>query len=181
MIKVSNSKLPIFLFLAIQVLFCLMFYKDALPQSYGDWGISKPTVISKYLGKDYVEFQPINKPDYENKIMNYIIAIDSNNKGKITILRTKKIPEKDFLLVNNKLYSVLENYDLISASAVNDIIKRLTDTYGTATIQKDKNMTIYSYMSKKTKVLVLTYSKAGKQECKVYYYASQLFKMLISE
>ena len=152
-------------------------------QGFYSWGMSKDIIIKKYLtsGKKYTEFTPIDKPEYKNRIMNYIIAIDKKLKNKIKILRIKSYPERDFLLVNNKLYSVKELYGEISNKKLNKIVKILTSTYGKSNVQKDKNMAIYTFSKEKTKVILLTYFKSNKVDCNIYFYASKLFKMLISE
>lgn len=166
--------------LFVMLLFC---YSISFSQyNYNKWGISKEEVIKRYLQKDnkYVEFDA-NKPRYENKIMNYIIAIDRDLKQKIKILRSSKKPVRDFLLVNDKLYSVLENQGILSLKKQNKIIDSLTAQFGTPTIQRDKRMTIYSFKGRDTKVLLLSKPESNKIECKIYFYASNLFKMLITQ
>ncbi len=150
--------------------------------NYNEWGISKEEVIKRYLSKDkkYIQFDA-TKPHYKNKIMNYIIAIDRDLKQKIKILRSSKKPVRDFLFVNDKLYSVLENQGTLSSKKQNKLIDYLTSKFGTPTIQHDRRMTIYSFKGIKTKVLLLSNTGSDKIECKIYFYASNLFKMLISQ
>jgi hypothetical protein len=149
-------------------------------QNYKQWGISRDEVISKYLAADkFTEFKPSARPEYENKIMNYIVAIDSGLKDRIQILRGGKGPRADYLFVDEKLYCVLEDYDLISVAALGELVKGMSSIYGKSNIQKDRSMTIYSFFSSETKVLVLASVKSGRVEVKAYYYASKLFKMLI--
>ena len=53
------------------------------------WGISKDIIINKAIapGNIYSIFTPDDKPEYKNKIMNYIIALDKNLRNEIKILR----------------------------------------------------------------------------------------------
>jgi hypothetical protein len=164
------------------LMFMLCYNNLFSQQNYNKWGISKDEVIKRYLLKDkkYVQFDA-TKPRYVNKIMNYIIAIDRDLKQKIKILRSSKKPVRDFLLVDDKLYSVLENQGVLSQKKQNKIIDSLTAQFGTPTIQRDKRMTIYSFKGRETKVLLLSKTESNKIECKIYFYASNLFKMLITQ
>ena len=148
---------------------------------YSKWGLNKKTVVSKYLNNNYTEFTPAIRPNYNNKIMNFIVAIDNSLKSKIFVLRSKSKPTKDFLFVNNRLYSIMENHGRISNDNLNIIINRLTITYDKPNIQKDKFMIVYSYFDKHTKVLVYAFKKNNNIKCRVYHYAKNLFKMLINE
>jgi hypothetical protein len=147
-----------------------------------NWGISRTAIIESYISpREYTEFRHTERPDYQNKIMNYIIAINSALSDKITIIRSKSDPEKDFLLVNNKLCSVLENYNRLSHSSLSSIISNLSGRYKQPSIQKDRDLTIYSFFNNKTKVIVIAQDKDRLVSCKVYYYSSRLFRMLLSE
>ena len=151
------------------------------PASY-NWGMRKEDVMTKLISNaEHTAFTPSAKPEYENKILNFILAINSDMKERITILRTGTVPPRDFLLINNKLYSVLENYGVMPAASLDKVIQELTTAYKQPNIQKDKNMVTYSFYGKDTKVLVLSYQKQNLVDCKVYHYASKLFRILISE
>ncbi len=147
-----------------------------------NWGISRKAIIDAYISpREYTEFRHSERPDYQNKIMNYIIAINSALSDKITIIRSKSDPEKDFLLVNNKLCSVLEDYNRLSHSSLASIISNLSGRYKQPSIQKDRDLTIYSFFDNRTKIIVIAQDKDRLVSCKVYYYSSKLFRMLLSE
>lgn len=147
-----------------------------------NWGMRKDDVNAKYLkGIEQTSFTPVSKPEYENKILNFILAINSDMKERITIIRTSTTPPRDYLLINNKLYSVMENYGVMPAAGLDKVINELSSVYRQPNIQKDKNMVTYSFYGKETKVLVLSYQKQNLVDCKVYHYASKLFRILISE
>lgn len=147
------------------------------------WGTSRDVTIKKQAlaANNFTEFSPADHPEYENKIMNYIVAIDANLKNKINIVRTKEDPRRDFLFVNNKLYSVLEDYGKISNDKFQSIIRNLSGVFGRPSVQQDRNMTIHTFFNDKTKVLVLSNAKGGAVECRIYLYSGKLFKMLMSE
>ncbi|MCP4762486.1 MAG: hypothetical protein GY870_11955 [archaeon] len=145
------------------------------------WAISRDAVIKENItpSTKYIEFSPAKKPKYENKIMNYIVALDQELMNEIKIIRIQANPEKDFLMVKNKLYSIKESYNSISKKKMDKVIKKLTSRYGKSSLQKDEKMVIYTFSNNQTKVLVYSYLKSKKAE--VYLYAKQLFKMLISD
>lgn len=146
------------------------------------WGISREETIKRYLpSENYTSFSPASKPEYENKILSFILAINIDIKDKITILRGEGAPQRDYLLIRDKLYSVMENYGVISASDFEKVISKLSSEYKAPNIQKDKNTVTYSFYGKDTKVLVLSYEKQKLVDCRVYHYASKLFRILISE
>lgn len=147
-----------------------------------NWGMCKDDVVKKHLGAaSYSSFSPSAKPEYDNKILNFILAINNDTKEKISIMRSAGVPERDYLLINGKLYSVLENYGAIPSSGLDRVIGELSSTYKSPTVQKDKNMVTYSFYGKDTKVLVLSSQKQNLVDCKVYHYAGKLFRILISE
>lgn len=146
------------------------------------WGSDSKSVLKYYI-KDtpHFKFSVSHMPSYHNKIMNYILAIDSNLKSNISIIRASSDPVKDYLLVNRKLYSVLEYHGTIPQNNFNSIITKLSPIYGNPTVQQDKDLTIYSFFGSNTKVITLAHKKNNNVECKIYFYASKLFKMLISD
>jgi len=148
-----------------------------------DWG-AMLIKVKNTLPPDtsFTEFSPSEKPDYKNKILSYITAIDNKLYDKIVILRIKSNPETDYLFVNNKLYSIIENWGTIDQHAEKEILSNLTKQFGKTQLQKDNNFYIYSYNSDRTKVLCYLIKLPDKRStCKVYYYTRQLFRMLISE
>jgi hypothetical protein len=147
-----------------------------------DWGIGIDK-LRKALPPDKTEtFTPKEKPKYTNKIMSYITAIDSALAEKIIILRHQSSPVIDYLFVNGRLYTIMEQYDSLSESEVKEIQTRLTGLYGQPQAQQEKDLTIYSYASDTTKALFyLKKTGNGKSKSRVYYYAKKLFRMLILE
>ncbi len=130
----------------------------------------------------YIEFTPSERPKYKNRMLNYITAIDNNLYKKIKILRILSSPSIDYLFVNNKLYTMMENWGTIGPDEELLIRARLGHRYGNPTVQRDKNFYIYSYNTNKTKVFwYLMKLHDAKSDCMIYYYPRQLFRMLISE
>jgi hypothetical protein len=145
------------------------------------WGASKDAVIKEYLqnDKNIIRFKPSEKPEYKNKILTYIVAIDADLANSIDIIRSSTRPEKDFLFVKDRLYSILENRGPIGKSSEDRLINELKSAYGNPGIQKDNQSLIYSFKDNETKVLLILSKEAGSSVCTLYYYASKLFKMLL--
>ena len=132
--------------------------------------------------KEWVQFKPSEKPKYKNKILSYITAIDNKLIDKVIIVRVKSQPVIDYLFVNDKLYTIMENWGKVEQKTELEIQSRLIGQFGQPVIQQDKNFYIYSYNTDKTKVLFyLMRLPENKSSCKVYYYTKQLFRFLIVE
>jgi len=167
--------------IAVLCVFSTINTADTASREYR-WGADKKSVFTFYVkNTPHFEFSVSRMPSYKNKIMNYILAIDSNLKDRITIIRASSDPVRDYLFVNKKLYSVLEYHGRIPKNDLSDIIKNLSSVYRDPTIQKDKGLTIYSFMGDNTKVITLARDKKNAVECKTYFYASNLFRMLLSD
>jgi len=147
------------------------------------WGAEK-AVITRELTASHVqyrEFTPQSSPNYENKIMSYILAIDGSLAERMHIVRTRTSPVRDYLMVKNRLYSVMEDHGTITRAQSDGIVSKLTASYGTPHLQKSPSMKIYSFEKSGTKVLMMVYRKPVNMDCRVYYYSSGLFRMLITE
>ncbi|MBP7735503.1 MAG: hypothetical protein KA369_05970 [Spirochaetes bacterium] len=173
------------LFCAITLMTALMFASASLagaPLKY-EWG-TQLLKVKKSLPSDResTQFTPKDKPKYKNKILSYITAIDNKLIDKIIILRIQSKPVIDYLFVNDKLYTIMENWGNVDPKTEKEIQANLTRQFGQPLVQQDRNFFIYSYNTDKTKVLCyLMKSTDGTSKCKVYYYAKQLFRMLITE
>ncbi len=156
-------------------------HRPELP--YHDWGSLIEKVKSTLAaGTESQEFTPSEKPEYKNRILGHITAIDNKLLNKITILKVKTWPETDYLFVNNKLYSVIENWEEINQSTEQKLLAGLKNQFGKAHVQKDNNFYIYSYEGDRTKALCYIMKLPGNMStCKVYYYTKHLFRLLLSE
>lgn len=144
-----------------------------------EWGISIDQLKKNITGTPYTEFSPDTTPNYENKILNYIIAIDNNFKSKTKVIQLSNSPVCDYLFVKNKLYSVKNDFGSTTAKVFNDKMAALTKVYGMPAIQQDSSMTTHSFADENTKVLVISSKKQNNIEFTVYYYPAKLFKMLM--
>ena len=148
-----------------------------------EWG----TQLQKFKStlpsdKEWEQFKPNDKPKYKNKILSYITAIDSKLIDKVIIVRIKSQPVVDYLFVNDKLYTIMENWGKVAQKTEMEIQSKLISQFGQPVTQQDKNFYIYSYNTDKTKVLFyLVRLPEAKSSCKVYYYTKQLFRFLIVE
>ncbi|HDP80976.1 MAG TPA: hypothetical protein ENN21_09065 [Spirochaetes bacterium] len=147
------------------------------------WGTEKSVITQELTAShvQYREFTPRSNPQYENKIMSYILAIDGSLAERMSIVRTRTSPIRDYLMVKNRLYSVMEDHGTITRAQADGIVNKLTASYGTPHPQKSPEMKIYSFEKSGTKVLMMLYRKPVNMDCRVYYYSSGLFRMLITE
>ncbi len=152
-------------------------------QEMGVWEMSRKELIKNLsaAGIRYKEIRPGREPRYENKIMSYVIAIDENVTDSIGILRTRTVPERDYLFIKEKLYSVLEKYGTIPRGQVNAIIGQLQARYGKPQVRYEKATAIYSFEGSETKVLLHSSTVYQSVDCQVYYYAGILFRRLVAE
>ena len=156
---------------------------DAISAQGARWGITLDD-FTKNLGDNVrsIRFTPKDKPDYKNKLMSYITAIDNAYLSHILIIRTMTVPQTDYLFIKGKLYTILEDWHVVNAKKQDSILNDLKKRYGEASIAKDGNFSIISFNTPATKVLFykLVYAD-GTAKCKVYYYTNKLFRMLIMD
>ena len=148
-----------------------------------EWGSSMATVRKGVpAGAPTVQFTPSEDPEYENKIMSYITAIDAELIRKITIIRVKSQPVSDYLFVGDRLYTIMESWGEVEARRGKEIETALTGRYGAPLVQQDKNLSIYSYNNDTTKLLYYLMKVSDtRSKCTVYYYTKKLFRILIME
>ncbi len=173
-------KVPVRLILAASL--ALAAGIGAHSDTYDAWGTQKSDVLaSMAAGSGYREFAPSGDPSYQNVIMNYILTINKELSGSITIVKVSSRPEKDLLFINGKLYSVTENYGNMSREALEGLVRELSAGYGEPVQQADSSLTTYTFTTGATKAIVYSYPGGKNITCRVYYYSASLFKMLMSE
>ncbi len=176
-----KKTIMIMMFLPSAMLFFLAAAALAQENRAIPWGTTMSDFKKDQAGKgEFIEFTPRDNPDYKNKIMSYITAIDEKLISEIVIIRQRGIPEKDFLFVKGKLCTTLEDWNMIDEDRQAGIMNELKRQYGEPSIQKEENFYINSFKSPGTNVLFYMLKQPdGKAKCKVYYYTSKLFRMLI--
>ncbi|HOO72816.1 MAG TPA: hypothetical protein PK926_13755 [Spirochaetota bacterium] len=146
------------------------------------WGVSLSDFKKNNPAGQFQEFSPRDNPEYKNKIMTFITAIDEKFKNEIIILRQKGAPMREYLFVRGKLCSKVDDWDVIPEDRQNSVMTQLKQLYGEPSIQKEDNFYINAFKSKTTNVLFYMLKHPdGSAKCKVYYYTSKLFRMLIME
>jgi len=148
------------------------------------WGVKMNSLVSqnKSSGITLRRFTPGERPRYRNKIMRYILSVDPTVESKMVVMRHRASIIRDYLFVNQRLYTVLDDLGNIHAPAVDVLLQRLKGRFGPPSVEKNGQTTIRSYKRGDTKVLF--YSKVlgnGSHKCKVYYYATSMFRMLIMD
>ena len=144
------------------------------------WGINQNDVIKKYLSNaNYKQYALNQIAGYNNKLLNYILAIDADYKNKITIFRTGKGITRDFMFIGTKLYVVTDYMQLSNAESSSEVISALGKIYGTPQKQTEANTTTYTYTKDQTKIIAILEAKGQKYSMTIYYYYKNLFKSLL--
>jgi hypothetical protein len=170
----------------IIIILLIFAYTGIFAQDYPQklqWGLGFDD-LSKQIPSEIKQtvFTPKQKPEYSNKILSFITAIDESYNDKIKILKAVSTNTTDFLFFNNKLYSTLIEWESIDEKSMKKIETELQASFGQPAIQQSENLMINSYANSTTKVLLYKKKTSdGKWSCRVYYYAKKLFKMLILE
>ena len=130
-------------------------------------------------GKNYEEknVSPSN-PGYNNKILNYILAINAELKDSITIKRIVKGYTRDFIFVDNQLYSVSDRYNDVKSRSLRVLTSNLEKYYGKSQMHSNKGIRINTYSRDNTRVIGIIDASV---EVTVYYYARNLFKSLMKK
>ncbi len=175
--------LTIKIFIA-SIIICLFLYSKGYGQvSYPlNWEIDYTLFLKRIpSGIKYEKFIPEKRPQYENIIMKFIIALRNSLKN-ITIIRLRSYPETDYVFVKDKLLVILENWKIINSDNNRRILKRLKKRFGKSDIKKDGKLYIHSFGNSKTKVLLYKEQLApSRYKSKIYYYPRKLFRILLKE
>ncbi len=133
-------------------------------------------------GMTVEQFTPVERPKYKNTVLKYILASDGSLAESIIILRVKTVPVTDYLFIKSKLYTIVEEWDPITDEEAGNIRARLDSSYGSPQSESDKGLTIFSYDLNAVSVrYYLLKLESGRNSCKVYFYPSDLFKMLMKQ
>lgn len=146
------------------------------------WGISRTDLISRYKLENYLLFKPEDNPEYSNRIIDFFSTMNPEERTVITIIKTNGNPVTDYCFFNEKLYSLTEEWGNLDRTSAHNLIKTLKDKYTEQSMEEKSPNIIYSFKKNKTKVLL--YKKAIDErsvQIKIFYYSTDLFRMLISE
>ncbi len=182
--KKISTRINILIFVFINLILLVVMPEQtiSLPVKY-QWGTTLESIKKSHQSRGAVTlFSPREKPGYRNKILGFILNIDETFAEKIVILRTGSDPRIDYLFVNNRLYTILEDYGTIHETRVQGILDNLAGLYGTPHLQQDSNFYIYSYKNDTTNVLLYVLKQsAAVNRCKLYFYTKKLFSSLIMD
>ena len=148
------------------------------------WGVQMKSLVSRNesSGITLRRFTPGERPQYKNKIMRYILSVDPTVESKMVVMRHRGAIVRDYLFVNQRLYTVLDDMGNMHPPAVDVLLQRLKGRFGPPSVETNGQITIRSYQQGDTKVLFYTkHLRNGSRKCKVYYYATSMFRMLIMD
>lgn len=166
---------------SISVSAMILLFTVTIPLSALDpsWGTDYREFVKIRSSSIITEFKPAEKPKYKHKILNFITGINPEIINQINIVRIRSNPVKDYMFVNQGLYTVKENWDVVSIKHEKKIYLNLRNKYGKPEIKNDGNLRIISFKKRGTKViyyrLLLTRETA---RCAIYYYSTRMFRML---
>ena len=148
-----------------------------------EWGSSIENITKTIPeGIKTMQFNPASQPDYTNKIMNYVLAIDPQIVENIIIMRLASKPQTDCMFIKNKLYSLMEDWKTVDAKEQKNILDSLSKEFGQSNLQREEDMSIYSFSNENTKVLFYVKKLTSNEfKCKTYFYTKKLFRMLMME
>lgn len=144
------------------------------------WQKTVDQVEKQYItGKNHKEknVSPAN-PGYNNKILNYILAINADLKESIILKRIAKGYTRDFLFVDKQLYSISDRYSKVKPGSIRKLTGKLEQYYGKPKKQSNRDLTINTYSRDNTKVICIIENSG---QVTVYYYDKNLFKSLMKK
>ncbi|MCU0847500.1 MAG: hypothetical protein MUD12_06390 [Spirochaetes bacterium] len=158
---------------------------DAFPASQAEhstfleWGTTID-IMKKSNDARYTLFTPIEKPEYKNRIIKHLSRMDEGLLKKIIIMRIKSEKQVDYLFLDGKLFSVLEDWGKVDGQKLADLKKSLAGKYGEPTVRSGDRFTVYSFNNASSRIFCYaTPYKGGKTRCRIYYYTKKLYKMLL--
>ncbi len=162
----------------------LLLLFTTLPLHAGDppWGTDYSEFVKIRSSSIITEFKPSEKPAYKHKILTFITGINPEIINRIKVVRIRSNPVYDYMFINNRLYTIKKNWDLISARDEKKISSDLRRRFGKPDIKDDGKLRISSFRKGRTKVIYyrLLFDN-GTARCTTYYYSTRMFRMLFME
>jgi hypothetical protein len=145
------------------------------------WGNEKNIFLTGCKPDKYLMFKAKDDPDFKNRIIDFFTSMSSGNHIDITVIRINGKPEIDYCFFNNKLYSVSENWGEIDKGTAEKIIQSIRKEYSAQGTEKRDSGVLYSFKKNKTKIVYQqNISGSGSVRVTVFYYSTDLFRMLFN-
>ena len=131
---------------------------------------------------DPVIFKLGDKPDYQNKIISHLVSLDEGIKGRIIVLRTGSNPQKDFIFMDDRLCSVLYEWEDKPADLFSSLEKELARRYGPSESSDDDGSKTRSYKNNRTCAMLTRRPSGGRGiDIRLYLYPRNLFYFLLQQ
>jgi len=144
-----------------------------------EWGTTID-ILKKSNEAKYTLFTPIERPEYKNRIINHLSRMDEGLLKKIIVMRIKSEKQVDYLFLDGKLFSVLEDWGKVDVQKLSELKKTLAVKYGEPSVRSGEKFTVYSFNNASSRIFCYaTPYKDGKTRCRIYYYTKKLYKMLL--
>lgn len=146
------------------------------------WGISKDSLINRLKLENYTTFKPEDRPEYNNRIINFFTSMNPEAKTSILILRAPGSPEIDYCFFNERLYSISENWGDIDKNKVLNLENTIKTKYSDLSPGDNNSNMILSFQKNKTKgVLCKQIVNENTIHINIFYYSVSLFNLLFTE
>jgi hypothetical protein len=155
-------------------------YSKTLTYDIKKWKIPKALAVKYYFATPaYEEVSIKSNAGYKNELMNQFLIINPKLISKIKIIKSKNIPYRDLLFVENKLYSIKEEHHEIDSSQFQKLYLTLKNIYGYPAVSKKKNISTYSFKTPKTEVLLITEPVGEQLNVTIYFYDHYWIRTII--
>ena len=146
------------------------------------WEVSVDSAIKEYgLGSEYTPINVSLLKDYDNRIFNLVVSVNSEIRNKMQLLRSNKKPIRDLLFIDGKLCEIMESHEAIDDITFKTIFVSMKNSYGFPEMKKEKELTIYTFKNEKTHAILIVHPIGNVSNARIYFYTQSLFRMLFSD
>lgn len=174
---------PIIYFLLCAASLALIRPANAGSELHPAWGRTAGE-LTQELSRANTQFEEINlqkNPGYRNRMIDFIVKVDAGLKEKITVIRARTDPERDYLFLSGRLFSVRERYGDLSRERFDSIAREMRSAFGEPVITEEKKTTVHSYAGRGTRAILRSRRTQAGVECIAYYYDSNLFRIMFTQ
>jgi hypothetical protein len=146
------------------------------------WEVSIDSAVKDYCsGSECTPINVISLKDYDNRIFNHIITVNSEIRARMQLLRSDKKPVRDLLFIDRKLYEIMERQDSVDDFTFRTVFVNLKNSYGLPEMKKEKDLTIYTFKNEKTNAILIVHPFGNVSDIRIYLYSQSLFRTLFSD
>jgi len=118
-------------------------------------------------------------PEYKNRILTHLLALDDSLKGRIVILRTCKYPVEDRIFIDNKLSCLLYEWNGLTDAQVRALRDEIGRIYGIPLTAGGDTAPVTFSRGDTSGLVTYKYSPEGGLDMRLYLYARSLYRRLL--